>query len=723
MQPRVKVLLPAFILLLITVAFGGGGGIRFDSEGDKERELNILRTQLKKPLDPECIKERARYFYRTYDGSCNWLVQGESTWGMAGTALTRDWGQVSYKDGISEPRDGPNPRELSNIFFSRDKKPSEMEYKHTPILLALVEFVIHDIVTTTRSRSESMVFEVPKCDKAFDPDCHGNQTLHMWRTTPVPGTGTSHDNPRESMNAGSAWIDLSPIYGNTKEVCDKLRSFQGGKLKTQKGADGGDYPPFNTMGLPMNGFGNLEDMLAGGDARTNQDWPLLAVHTLLVRNHNRLADSIAEEHPDWDEEKLFQYARHLNIAQYTITLNSYQMAYFKEDIRPPRDDGMPLYREWHQKSVWEINPLYTYPFHLTLVNGKPMVTSQELALGYRFHDFIPELFSTIDENGQILKTMKLAETSFDGRGFFNVGIDPVLRGMASATMPYFHSGMSEDFRSAKYSYAVPQEGGKYPHHGYSSQSKSSPPPLNHYMGAGYDMAAATIIQERERGIPTFNDYFRNYTGKVPVKIRKTFEEFTSDPKLVAELKRLYKHPDDVDLIVGMQLETDLFPGTTVPLGFLISSLYSLFGIGSSDRFSVAYSGTLCLLTGKPWDCTPLNPLDEMLWKPVPIPFFPRARWFDPKWFDETDLTNKGIYGVWNLITKNSNIKCLQKDPLFPPDEKTNPVICSLPKETSSWPYLGYGFILVLVACFGWYISRRGSNRTPKPMQLRKPKKD
>jgi peroxidase len=40
---------------------------------------------------------------------------------------------------------------------------------------------------------------------------------------------------------------------------------------------------------------------------------------------------------------------------------------------------------------------------------------------------------------------------------------------------------------------------------------------------------------------------------VKVKIRETFEEFTSDPNALSALKRLYKSPDEVDLVVGIQL--------------------------------------------------------------------------------------------------------------------------------------------------------------------------
>lgn len=110
---------------------------------------------------------------------------------------------------------------------------------------------------------------------------------------------------------------------------------------------------------------------------------------------------------------------------------------------------------------------------------------------------------------------------------------------------------------------------------------------------------------------------------------------------------------------------------------MITSLFSLFGVGTSDRFSVAYSASYCIFVGKPWDCTPLNPVDDMLWAPYPNSFFPRARW-GSAWFQEIDLASDGDYSLWNMITKNSNIKCLQQNPFWPANEKTNPVICSLP---------------------------------------------
>ena len=98
-----------------------------------------LFAHLKFPLDPLCTVDKSRWWYRTADGSCNWLKVNESRIGAVGTAKVRDYGQHSYADSISKPRKGPNARAVSNAFFKRKK---ELYYEHTPLLLGLIE-VIH----------------------------------------------------------------------------------------------------------------------------------------------------------------------------------------------------------------------------------------------------------------------------------------------------------------------------------------------------------------------------------------------------------------------------------------------------------------------------------------------------------------------------------------------------------------------------------------------------
>lgn len=168
---------------------------------------------------------------------------------------------------------------------------------------------------------------------------------------------------------------------------------------------------------------------------------------------------------------------------------------------------------------------------------------------------------------------------------------------------------------------------------------------------------------------------------VEVPIRERFEDFSNDTATVADLRRLYRTPDDVDLVVGVQLDEEMFPGTTVPKSALIISLFSLFGMGNSDRFSVGFSMMRCLLVDKPWDCQPSNALEELLWSPRDVPGFPNFRFYDTFWLTELDLQAHGANLLWRLVTENTEIKCLQHSPLFPADRNTNPILCMLPKRS------------------------------------------
>lgn len=168
--------------------------------------------------------------------------------------------------------------------------------------------------------------------------------------------------------------------------------------------------------------------------------------------------------------------------------------------------------------------------------------------------------------------------------------------------------------------------------------------------------------------------------KVLIPIHELFEDFSSDPHMVSELKRLYKTPEDVDLVVGCQLDESMFPRASIPTSALIINLFSLICMGNSDRFSIGFAAMRCLLVDKTWDCHPSNALEDLLWKPMPMEGFPNFRFYDTFWMTELDFQAHGQNLLWRLVTENSEIKCLQRNPLFPVDPVTNPILCSLPSQ-------------------------------------------
>lgn len=50
-------------------------------------------------------------------------------------------------------------------------------------------------------------------------------------------------------------------------------------------------------------------MLGTGDARVDENIGLTSVHTLFLREHNRLARALRQLNPHWSSETLYQEAR------------------------------------------------------------------------------------------------------------------------------------------------------------------------------------------------------------------------------------------------------------------------------------------------------------------------------------------------------------------------------------------------------------------------------
>lgn len=155
-------------------------------------------------------------------------------------------------------------------------------------------------------------------------------------------------------NTSNHEIDLCQIYGLDAETAAILRTGQGGFLRTSEnglyparltGANGEPLQPFLDLTYlkPMAGGVTLESLVLGtlqvdpnvllqrkkwlyatGLERGNSTIVYAAISTIFIREHNRICRKLAEAYPTWDDHRLFQTARNVNIVLLlTLVINEY----------------------------------------------------------------------------------------------------------------------------------------------------------------------------------------------------------------------------------------------------------------------------------------------------------------------------------------------------------------------------------------------------------------
>jgi hypothetical protein len=157
------------------------------------------------------------------------------------------------------------------------------------------QFIDHDL-DLTNSGGDPFNIPVPAGDPYFDPNNTGTQVISLTRSQFL----LDGDGVRQQLNAITAYIDGSMVYGSDAVTALSLRTLSDGRMKTSAG----DLLPTDAQGFFM-----------AGDVRANENIELTAVQTLFIREHNRLAGIIATNNPTWTDEEIYQQARRLVIGE------------------------------------------------------------------------------------------------------------------------------------------------------------------------------------------------------------------------------------------------------------------------------------------------------------------------------------------------------------------------------------------------------------------------
>ncbi|KAF1427168.1 Dual oxidase 2, partial [Spheniscus mendiculus] len=279
----------------------------------------LLLTKWVRSL-PEA-QESISWEVQRYDGWYNNLLHHSR--GSVGARLLRLL-PANYADGVyqalQEPH-VPNARQLSNAVA---RGPSGLpSRRNTTVLAVFFGFhVLSDILGTEKPGcpAEFLNIHIPSGDVVFDPAGTGDVVLPFQRIHWATETGQSPNSPREQTNEVTGWLDGSSIYGPSHSWSDALRSFLGGQLAS--GPSGrlpretdGRVPMWKALD-PSTGQGGPRGIYDLGNAWGNENRFLQAESIAWFRYHNHLAAKLAQEHPNWSDEDLFQHARKQVIATF-----------------------------------------------------------------------------------------------------------------------------------------------------------------------------------------------------------------------------------------------------------------------------------------------------------------------------------------------------------------------------------------------------------------------
>lgn len=296
-------------------------------------------------------------------------------------------------------------------------------------------------------------------------------------------------------------------YGSDEERAKALRTFKHGKMKT---TENGLLLPYNIDGFPNAGGEKNTALYFAGDERANEQVALTAMHTLFVREHNRLATKIAKYFRWWSDEKIYQWARKLVGAQMQIITYN------------------------------EFLPALMGPFAPTLAdhnhdrNIDAGITNEFATFAYRFgHSMLPEMLISADNSGATTGELSLKGAFFNPDYFKGhpERVGYILKGFASTLAQEIDHKIVDDVRN--FLFGPPGAG-------------------------GLDLASLNIQRGRDHGMAFYNEVRKAYH----LSPASEFSDISSDTVIQEKLKELYGKPDKIDAWVAALAE-DHVPGASM----------------------------------------------------------------------------------------------------------------------------------------------------------------
>jgi len=319
----------------------------------------------------------------------------------------------------------------------------------------------------------------------------------------------------------SAYIDGWALYGGTNERLEWMREgpVDGGltnnsarMLTTENNylPRPADRDPAKAPAMELVGALRLapENRAIAGDIRANENTVLTAIHTLFVREHNRIVDSLPD---DLEEELKFQIARRvIGAMQQYITYNKFLPAF---GVRLPRYRGFDPRRD---PSVSNEFAVVGYRAH-SMVHG-------EIEVETTFDAFSDEALAALEGQGveihlegeelELAVPLNVAYANPDLVEL--IGLQHILSGLAAESQYSNDEQIDDQLRGVLFQF--PRLDAAQPADCLDGES------LNECFTSVLDLGAIDIERGRDHGTPLYNDMRRAY-GLSPIS---SFTELTGE---------------------------------------------------------------------------------------------------------------------------------------------------------------------------------------------------
>ena len=228
-------------------------------------------------------------------------------------------------------------------------------------------------------------------------------------------------------------------------------------LKTSSGING-DFLPLDDRELE--GFNSLcePNCFIAGDSRSNEQMVLACMHTLFIREHNRIARDLKTLNPHWDSEKIFQETR--KIVGGVLQKITYE-------------DFLPI--------ILGPNPLPSYDGYDPTVN--PGIMNSFATAAFRFgHSLIRPTFDRLNKGfNPTGDPLPLRQMFFNNTFINKFGIDELLLGLLGNESQTVDREIANDLLDNLF------------------ERPKSP---------GLNLAALNIQRGRDHGLPGYNAFRR-----------------------------------------------------------------------------------------------------------------------------------------------------------------------------------------------------------------------